>query len=170
MSLYDIGVVASILHGIVMILGYLAYTNIFSSIRLVADSTARQWFMFLHHLIPSLTLSGTVACWMSVVFQNQPLAVFFLVFPVGFAMVVVLAFLCSNMEERGPTNHEILHGSKKDYYNAYLSHVDFAHEMVERIDEYRQTHPGHELEHSPYLQRRLQQIQAAQHAYDLTNQ
>lgn len=157
MSLFDIGVVASILHAVFLILGYLGYSNAFASIRSIADPLARAIFFFVLHVTPTALLCGTISCWMAVIHQSQRLAIFFLVFPVGVPLLALLLFMIANLEERGMSNKEIFSGSDSSYYRTRVSHVDFANEMIARMEDYRNQNPEFTTEKSPYIDRRLRE-------------
>lgn len=156
MTLFDVGVACSILHGLVLLFGYLSFTSIHASIHLIASTPIRTFFIFAHTFIPTLTVCGSIACWMSVVHRSQFLAVLFLCIPVAGVVILGMIYMCSNLEEHGPTNKEILHGRSEDYYKSQgLSHVDFANDLIARTYEYAAAHPDFEMEHSPYLRERL---------------
>lgn len=163
MGLYDIGIACSILHGIVLVLGYLTFSSINSSIERIGSISFRTFFTFSHLFIPSLTVCGCVACWMSVIFQNMALAVLFLCIPVVFTVFLGMIYMCSSLDDHGPSNKEILHGRTADYYQTQgFSHVDFANDLISRTHEFRTDHPDFEMENSPYLRERMSRMSPRQ--------
>lgn len=156
MGLYDIAIACSILHGIVLVLGYLTFSSISSTIQRIGSIPFRTFFTFSHLVIPNVTVCGCVACWMSVIYQNRALAVLFLCVPVVYTVFLAMIYMCSSLDDHGPTNKDLLHGRSEEYYQTQgFSHVDFANDLISRTYEFRAEHPDFEMESSPYLRERL---------------